>query len=51
MNELYANILKEFYLQDTETQYEIVKKVKNKMRDKKIKKYLEVFLKRIISFL
>jgi len=34
--------LEEFYLQDTETQYAIVKKVKDKMRDNKIKKYLEI---------
>jgi len=34
--------LEEFYLQDTETQYAIVKRVKEKMRDNKIKKYLEI---------
>jgi len=34
--------LEEFYLQDTETQYAIVKRVKERMRDNKIKKYLEI---------
>ena len=40
--------MKEFYLQDTETQYKTIKKFKEKMRDHKIKKYLEVILQSLL---
>ena len=40
--------MKEFYLQDTETQYKTIKKFKEKMRDRKIKKYLEVIPRSVL---
>lgn len=39
---ILLNFDQEFYQQDTETQYKVVKKFRNRMQSRKIKKYLAV---------